>query len=184
MNLENRLRNIESDPPTQHCEHSREAIPLLRLAIRSTPLRLMIILTHGRGSRTNFVSSLRKDSGREVDACTTSRRSPEDLAYQRGPLDVESIFWRLEDDRRLRTLFGAASRCHRTAHCGYFTPRPFYCSGFPSEHCQQPQLDALVDYSIWRGPRASPTRCPGQDLQAAASGKKCGWRAPVPSKRS
>ena len=115
----------------------------------------MIKSAHGQSRRANFVSSLRKDCCREVDTCTTSRRAPGDPAHQRGSLDVQSVFRRVEDHRRLRTLFGAASGCDGTASCRYLTARPFGCAGFPGKHRQQSRLDALVDCSGQGGPRAS-----------------------------
>jgi hypothetical protein len=107
----------------------------------------MIKSAHGQSRRANFVSSLRKDCCREVDTCTTSRRAPGDPAHQRGSLDVRSVFRRVEDHRRLRTLFGAASGCDGTAPCRYLAARPFGCAGFPGKHRQQSQLDAFVDCS-------------------------------------
>ena len=54
---------------------------------------------------------------------------------------------------------------------------------FPANTVTYRNWIAVVDYSSWRGPRASSARCSGHDLQAAASATKCGWRAPLPGQR-
>jgi hypothetical protein len=146
--------------------------------------RSVLPLAYGIGQRPHFVSSLRKDCCREVDACTMPCGPPGDAAHQRRSLDLASVCRGAKDNRRLRTSFGAAARCDGAAHCRYFTARPFHCPGFPGKHWQHSRLDAFVDCSIWRGPRASSPRCSGHDLQAEASATKCGWRASVPGERS
>src|ERR1700738_1933202 len=52
--------------------------------------RSVILFAYGISSRTNLVSSLRKDCRWEVDAGTTPCGAPGDLAHQRRSLDVES----------------------------------------------------------------------------------------------
>src|SRR5579871_4760801 len=54
--------------------------------------RPVIVFRYGISSRSNFVSSLRKDCRREVDACTPPCGAPDDAAHQSRSLDVEPVF--------------------------------------------------------------------------------------------
>ena len=59
--------------------------------------RQLIFSEDGRSSTNNPVSSLRKNRRWEVNARTSARRPPSDLANQYGSLDVNHVSYRKQD---------------------------------------------------------------------------------------